>query len=54
MRLLAALLGMVVGALAGWLLPALLIPRPHEFDFLAIMGWRLLLVPTANDECVIA
>jgi hypothetical protein len=34
-----------MGALAGWILPAVLIPRPHEFDFLAILGWRVVLVP---------
>jgi hypothetical protein len=45
MRLVGALVGMTAGALAGWVLPALLIPRPHEFDFLAILGWRAVLVP---------
>jgi hypothetical protein len=45
MKLVGALAGMTAGALAGWALPALLIPRPHEFDFLAILGWRAVLVP---------
>jgi hypothetical protein len=22
-----------------------MIPHPHEFDFLAIIGWRIVLVP---------
>jgi hypothetical protein len=39
-------MGMVLGAAAGWWLPNVLIPHPHEFDFLAIMGWRVVLVPT--------
>jgi hypothetical protein len=45
MRLVWALIGIIAGAIAGWFLPSALIPRPHEFDFLAIIGWRIVLVP---------
>lgn len=37
--------GLLVGAMAGWWLPNALIPGPHEFDFIAIIGWRTFLVP---------
>jgi hypothetical protein len=39
------LAGVALGALAGWFVPLLLIPDPHEFEFLAIVGGRMILVP---------
>jgi hypothetical protein len=45
MKLFAGLAGAVLGAAAGWFLPRLLIPHPHEFDYLAILGWRVILTP---------
>ena len=45
MRLVWALIGITAGASAGWFLPSVLIPHPHEFDHLAIIGWRIVLVP---------
>ena len=45
-RFVWALPWIVAGAMAGWFLPSVLIPRPHEFEFLAIVGWRILLIPT--------
>lgn len=44
-RTLAGLVGTLLGATAGWWLPHALIPRPHEFDYLAILGWRIVLIP---------
>jgi hypothetical protein len=46
MRFVWALPWIAAGALAGWFLPSVLIPHPREFDFLAIVGWRILLMPT--------
>ena len=45
MRVVRAVVGIAIGALVGWFLPAALIPRPYEFDFLAIIGWRIVLIP---------
>jgi hypothetical protein len=45
MQTLYRLAGAVLGALAGYLLPSLLIRNPQEHDFMALMGWRIILVP---------
>jgi hypothetical protein len=45
MRIFRGLIGAAVGATAGWFLPSFLTPHPREFDFIAILGWRMLLVP---------
>jgi hypothetical protein len=42
---LVGIVGVLLGATAGWLLPNAIIPHPHQFDFLAIIGWRMMLVP---------
>ena len=45
MRILWGLVGAAAGGMVGWVLPAVLI-NPHELGALAILGWRMLLVPT--------
>jgi hypothetical protein len=45
MKVLAVVAGAALGAAAGWLLPGLLIPDPHEFERLAVLGWRAVLTP---------
>jgi hypothetical protein len=44
-RILMGLVVMFLGAAAGVYLPMAMIPRPREFDGLAILGWWMLLVP---------
>jgi hypothetical protein len=45
LKIVAALAGMFAGALAGWLVPSLLITHSREFDGIAIMGLQMIGVP---------
>ncbi len=44
-RALLGIAGLLVGVAAGWYLPKGMIRHPHEFDYIAILGWQVLMVP---------
>ncbi len=44
-RVLSGIVGMLLGATAGCYAPRLLIPRPHEFGLIGVLGWWMVLIP---------